>query len=54
MVNGEWRMARWHKGARTVGKSQTLAYTVQLNSKRVVRRLGNLGSILGLTPKGVR
>jgi len=32
---------------------QVLAYTVQLNSERVVRRLGNLGSILGLAPKGM-
>ena len=44
----------WREGARTARKSRTLAYTVQLNSERVVRRLGNLGSILGLAPKGIR
>lgn len=44
----------WREGARTARKSRTLAYTVQLNSERVVRRLGNLGSILGLAPKGMR
>jgi hypothetical protein len=44
----------WREGARTARKSRTLAYTVQLSSERVVRRLGNLGSILGLAPKGIR
>jgi hypothetical protein len=44
----------WREGARTARKSRTLAYNVQLNSERVVRRLGNLGSILGLAPKGIR
>ena len=44
----------WHEGARTARKSRTLSYTVQLNSERVVRRLGNLGSILGLAPKAMR
>jgi len=44
----------WREGARTARKSRTLAYTVQLNSERVVRRLGNLGSILGLAPGGIR
>ena len=39
---------------RTVRASQTRAFTVQLNSERIVRRVGNLGNILGLTPKSVR
>ena len=44
----------WREGARTARKSRTLDYKVQLSSDRVVRRLGNLGSILGLAPKGIR
>jgi hypothetical protein len=44
----------WREGARIARKSRTLDYKVQLSSDRVVRRLGNLGSILGLAPKGVR
>jgi len=33
-------------------KSRILAYKIQINPDRVARRLGNLGSILGLAPKG--
>jgi hypothetical protein len=33
---------------------QQLEYKVQVNLDRVVRRLGNLGSILGLAPKGMQ
>jgi hypothetical protein len=44
----------WREGARTNRKSSTFNYQVQLNPERVVRRLGNLGSILGLAPKGIR
>jgi hypothetical protein len=44
----------WREGARTARKSRTLPYKVQLSSDRVVRRLGSLGNILGLTPKGIR
>jgi hypothetical protein len=44
----------YREGLRTARKSQTFAFSVQLNSERIVRRLGNLGSILGLTPKGMR
>ena len=44
----------WREAARTARKSRTHIYTVQLNSERVVRRLGNLGSILGLAPRAMR
>ena len=44
----------YREGTRMARKSQTFAFTVQLNSERIVRRLGNLGSILGLAPKGMR
>ena len=40
--------------AGTARKSRALPYKVQISSDRVVRRLGNLGSILGLAPKGIR
>jgi hypothetical protein len=44
----------WREGARTARKSSTYPYKVQLSPDRVVRRLGNLGSILGLAPKGTK
>jgi hypothetical protein len=40
--------------AHAAGKSRILAYKVQTSPDRVVRRLGNLGSILGLARKGIR
>lgn len=40
--------------AHVAGKSRILAYKVQISPDRVVRRLGNLGSILGLAQKGIR
>src|SRR6185369_9548715 len=43
----------WREGVRVARKSRTLTYQVQLSPERVVRRLGNLGGILGLAPKGV-
>ena len=46
--------ASYREGNRTVRKSLTHPFTVKLKSERVVRRLGNLGNILGLTPKGMK
>jgi hypothetical protein len=42
--------ARAHRGA--ARKSQSITFEVRLNTDRVVRRVGNLGNILGLMPKG--
>ncbi len=39
-------------GRGTIRKSQSFDFEVRLNTDRVIRRVGNLGSILGLMPKG--
>ncbi len=44
----------YREGHRNVRKSQTCRFTVKLNAEQVVRRVGNLGTILGLTPKSMR
>jgi hypothetical protein len=44
----------YREGQRVVRKSQTHRFSVRLKSERVIRRLGNLGNILGLTPKSMR
>lgn len=44
----------YHEGYRTVRKFQTYRFAVRLNVERVIRRVGNLGNILGLTPKSLR
>jgi hypothetical protein len=42
----------YREGRRTTRKAQTHAFTVQLNTERVARRVpANLGNILGLMPK---
>ncbi|MEI7557059.1 hypothetical protein [Candidatus Chlorohelix sp.] len=42
----------YREGRRTVRKSQSLRFTVQLKSERVIRRVpSSLGSIMGLTPR---
>ena len=47
--------ATFRDGRKTVRKSSTHRFTVQLKSDQVIRRgIGNLGNILGLTPKGSR
>ncbi|MCL5960616.1 MAG: PglZ domain-containing protein [Chloroflexi bacterium] len=46
--------ASYRKGTRTIRKVQMHRFTLRLNSEKVVRRVGNLGNILGLTPKGMR
>jgi len=40
-------------GRRTIRKSQSLDFEVRLNTERVIRRVGSLGNILGLMPKGL-
>ncbi len=44
----------YRDGVRTVRVSRTHRFAVRLNADQIVRRVGNLGSILGLTPKGMR
>lgn len=44
----------WKEGNRPARTSRTVGYKVQLNSERIVRRLGNLGGILGLSPKALK
>lgn len=47
--------ATFRDGRKTVRKSRTHRFIVQLKSDQVIRRgIGNLGNILGLTPKGSR
>ena len=44
----------YHDGKRVSRQVRTKKFTVQLNSEKIIRRVGNLGSILGLTPKSMR
>jgi hypothetical protein len=44
----------YDESGREKRKSRTHSITIKLNSERIIRRVGNLGSILGLTPKGMR
>jgi hypothetical protein len=44
----------YHGGKRLLRQLRTKKFTVQLNSEKIIRRVGNLGSILGLTPKSMR
>ena len=44
----------YRDGRRTVRQTQTVEFTVRLNAEKIIRRVGNLGAILGLTPKGMR
>ncbi|MGA9772838.1 MAG: PglZ domain-containing protein [Blastocatellia bacterium] len=44
----------YREGTRMVRKSQTHQFAIRLKSEKVIRRLGNLGNILGLTPKSMR
>ena len=46
--------ASYHDGKRLSRQVRTKKFTVQLNSEKIIRRVGNLGSILGLTPKSMR
>lgn len=44
----------YRDGRRNVRQTQTRALVIRLNSEKIMRRVGNLGTILGLTPKGMR
>lgn len=44
----------YHDGKRLSRQVRTKKFSVQLNSEKIIRRVGNLGSILGLTPKSMR
>lgn len=44
----------YHEGRKSHRKSRTHRFTVRLNAERIIRRVGNLGNILGLTPKSMR
>jgi PglZ domain-containing protein len=46
--------ASCREGRRTVRKTRSHRFTVRLQPDRIVRRMGNLGNILGLTPKSIR
>ncbi|MCL5958695.1 MAG: PglZ domain-containing protein [Chloroflexi bacterium] len=46
--------ASYREGSRTIRKVQNHRFVLRLNSDKVVRRVGNLGNILGLTPKNMR
>ena len=46
-------VATYRDGRRTARSVQCCQFTVRLDTDRVVRRVGNLGNILGLTPKGM-
>ena len=45
---------RYKDGRRTMARTQVFQFTVKLNSEKIIRRVGNLGNILGLTPKSIR
>jgi hypothetical protein len=48
-------VARYRDGERSTRKAQTHSFVVRLNAERIVRHVPPaLGSILGLTPKGLR
>lgn len=44
--------AKYKEGNRIARKFYSKDFVVKLNPDRIVRRIGNLGNILGLTPKG--
>ncbi len=44
----------YRDGRRSVRRSRSHEFKVRINSEKIIRRMGNLGSILGLTPRGMR
>jgi hypothetical protein len=44
----------YRDGRRTVRQAAAREFVIRLNSEKIMRRVGNLGNILGLTPKGMR
>ena len=45
--------AIYREGDNIIRKSKAHKISVKLNSERIIRRVGNLGNILGLKPKGM-
>ena len=46
--------AKYRVGDKTIKKSQYYNFDIKLNPERIIRRVGNLGNILGLTPRNMR
>ena len=44
----------YKEGRRSARWSRSHEFRVRINSEKIIRRMGNLGSILGLTPRGMR
>jgi hypothetical protein len=44
----------YRDGPKVVRRSRSKTFNVRLNTERVARRVGNLGSILGLMPRGMK
>lgn len=44
----------YRDGRRNVRQTVAREFGIRLNSEKITRRVGNLGTILGLTPKGMR
>jgi hypothetical protein len=44
----------YKEGRRAARRSLSHEFRVRINSEKIIRRMGNLGSILGLTPRGMR
>jgi hypothetical protein len=44
----------YKEGRRAARRSMSHEFRVRINSEKIIRRMGNLGSILGLTPRGMR
>jgi hypothetical protein len=47
-------LVSYREGRKPIKRFRSRAFTVRLNSERVVRLVGNLGNILGMMPKGMR
>jgi hypothetical protein len=44
----------YQEGRKPIRRSRSHEFMVKINSEKIIRRMGNLGSILGLTPRGMR
>ncbi|MCX6673971.1 MAG: PglZ domain-containing protein [Methanothrix sp.] len=44
----------YKEGRRATRRSLSHEFRIRINSEKIIRRMGNLGSILGLTPRGMR
>ena len=41
-------------GRRSMQRTRSHDFKVRINSEKIIRRMGNLGTILGMTPRGMR